>query len=584
MTIIKKYNLDKDEAKRDLIEYFQSLDRYKDWDFDAEGSALNLLMEILSYNTGQNGFIANRLSSELKLETAQKRSTVVSGANTLGGYLPKSARCSRGKIKIKINSFGNKAIPEFILVPKGQKFISTNGFEFFTIENYVIYPDTNGFASIDDVEIYEGRRISYEANGANNGFVISNENFDFNTLNISIDDSNAKQVGYEIDISQVEPESNVYFIKENFEGRYEISFGDGFYGKQTTASNKINVDYIVSLNLDEANGLSEFTTDPIDGFGDITIITETKTNSGSTRETIDSIKNNAPRFFSAANRAVNKNDFSYLIERNFDFVKSASVFGGEESRNFGNVFCVALNQNNEDITFSQKETIKEFLIDYTVASITTQFIEPEILEIFPLIEIILDPKDINFSVNNSRVIVQNSITNYGESISGFKSSYSSTDLSNFIETDLPGIRFIDVQTKINKFVPLKTNGSIETEIDFKVSLFHPFDGYGKEADGVIISTEIKDERTGIVYFINDDGFGNLRLYFNNENGQKTYVSEKQGKINYNTGKAELNPFPALALNEYTLRAIPAKNILEVKENSVIRLSGKNATVVIKTNV
>lgn len=582
MTIIKKYNLDKENAKQDLIEHFSSLDRYKEWDFSQDGSALNLMMEVLAYNSAQNAFVANRLASELLLETSQKRSIAVSNANTLGGYMPKTAQASRTNIKITINSFGDSAIPEYVFIPKGQKFFAENGYEFFTIENHVLYPDTNGFGTLDDIEIFEGRRISYIATGADNGFVISNKNFDLSTLNISVDGVNAVHVGTEIDVSSVKPDTICYFMKENFEGRYEVSFGDGFFGVQINHTNEIEVDYIVSTSLDEANGINVFSTDPIQGYSDITIIAQDRTHSGSIRETIESIKLNAPLHFSAANRAVNHNDFKYLIEKNFSFVKSTAVWGGEKSKNFGNVFISCINQNDENISVSQKQQIIEFLQNYTVGSISTILQDSKAVDIYPIINVTLDPKQLAYSTKNVKAIIQQSIDEYAESISGFSVEYSATNLSNYIEKNLSGIRHIKIENRINQYVELGT--TVETELNFDMAIYHPFDGYGKEADGVLISTEIKDPNTNISYFVNDDGYGNLRLYFNNDDGQKVYVSGKQGTVNYTTGEIKINPFNAMGSTSYTMRSTPAKDIIVAEGNTILKLTSNNAILVIETNV
>ena len=582
--IVKKYSLDKEKAKQDLIDHYKSIDRYKEWDFEQEGSGLNLLADMLAYNTSQNAFINNRLISEFFLESTQKRPMAVASANTLGGYLPRSAKCSRTRVKLTINFQKGAPVPEYIVVPKGQRFLADGGFRFYIKESHVLYPSSAGFASSSFLDIYEGKRVSYQVPGSQNGTVLSAINSDLSTLNIFINGLKARAVGIDIDISEVKSDTLCYYIKENFEGRYEITFGDGFMGYQTTDSDQVYVDYIVSENLDLANGLNVFTTDPIGGFSDITIEVEERTHSGSSRESLQSIKRRAPMHFSAANRGVNKNDYKYLIETNFPYVRSVSVWGGEEAeeKNYGAVYFSAINQNGDGINTSQKSSIKEFLNKFNVGSITPIAIDPIVSTIYPIITIVLDPNKVDYSVNNAKKIVTNSIKEYSDEITGFSTEYSSTTLSNYIGKNLMGIKYIKVENGINKVIP--AGYSSETEINFETALYHPFDGYNKESNGIINSTEIKDEKTGISYFLNDDGYGNVRRYYNDTNGKKVYVNDKQGTVNYSNGKIKIFPFNGLGQNQYTIVGIPSKNIIKATGNTILKLTSENAVVVIETNV
>lgn len=585
MAIVKKYSLDYEQAKRDLIEHFKNQSRYSDWDFDQQGSALNLLMDILAYNTSQNSFVANRLASETMIDTVQKRSNAVSIGNTLGGYLPKSAQSSRATVNVSVNSFGDSGTPEFVFMSSGQKFTSEEGFNFYTIEDQIAYPNSSGTAVFQEIEIYEGRRVAFESDGTDNGFVIASDRVDLSTLNVYIDDRRASQIGKDVDIGDVGSEDLVYSVKERFDGRYEVSFGDGVFGLTTTDSNVIKVDYVIAANLDDANGYSVFDTDTVETYSDITITSVTKSSSGARRESVDSIRRYAPLHFSAANRAVTVNDYKYLIENNFPFVKAASVWGGEEldNKNFGQVYISLIDSNDEIPTTSQKNAIKKFLEGFNIASVTSNFIDPTNIDLYPVIRIVLDPKEIDFNVSTAKSIVAGSIDRYGESLRGFSKEYSKTDLTNSIEEDLPGIKYMDVETGINRaFNATQTSGS---QINFDMPLYHPYKGYAKEKDGVILSTAIKDPKTGIEYFLNDDGEGNVRRYFvDSVTGKRTYVNNSQGTIDYSTGLVKIVSFNGFSTAEFTMRATPDRNIISSSRDSSLRLTSQNAVVIIEVNL
>lgn len=588
MAIINKYDLDYENSKQNLINHFKSIDRYKEWDFEREGSAANLLMDILSYNTSQNAFISNRTAGELFLNTCQKRSMAVSNANSLGGYVPMSAQCSRVSLQITVNSLGKgEELPEFIIIPAGQIFTSKEGgFNFYTKERYVLYPDSNGFATSGEVIAYEGKNVSFSGSILNNRLIFSNRNTDTSTINIFVNGQKCLRVGTEIDISELGPTTNCYFLKEDLDGRYQVDFGDGYFGKEVKESDTLNVSYIVALNIDSANGLSDFTTTPIGGYSDIKVTAFSKSHSGTGRETIDSIKRMAPLHFSAANRAVNKNDYKYLIERNFSFVKSCSIWGAEENENraFGSVYFSAINHDNQDISLDQINSIKDFMKDFSIVGIGFIFVPVKIVNLYPIISIVIDPNKVNFTEDNARLSVQKSINQYSNSINGFETEYSSTILSDLIKENLAGIKYIKIENRIIKNVNQGTDEYSSSLIKFEMPLYNPFGGYNKDGDGILISTAIVDPETGFSHFINDDGYGNLRRYYNDPDlGNKVYVNNNQGTVNYVTGEVKIFPFNGLSSGgSYSIRAVPSKDIITSKGNSILKLTGQNAIIGIET--
>ena len=73
---IQLTELDFDAIKNNLKTYLQSQDVLKDYNY--EGSALSTLLDILAYNTHYNAYYLNTVANELFLDTAARRSSVVS--------------------------------------------------------------------------------------------------------------------------------------------------------------------------------------------------------------------------------------------------------------------------------------------------------------------------------------------------------------------------------------------------------------------------------------------------------------------------------------------------------------------------
>ena len=89
--------LDFDSIKNNLISYLQSQSQFSDYNF--QGSAFNVLLDILSYNTAYNAFYMNMIANEMFLDTAVLRSSVVSQAKSLG-YTSRSAIAAQAIVEI----------------------------------------------------------------------------------------------------------------------------------------------------------------------------------------------------------------------------------------------------------------------------------------------------------------------------------------------------------------------------------------------------------------------------------------------------------------------------------------------------
>ena len=79
--------LDFDQIKNNLKNFMKSQSQFQDYDID--GAGLNVLMDLLAYNTHYNAMLAHFSLNESFLDSAQIRGNVVSRAGLLG-YVPRS--------------------------------------------------------------------------------------------------------------------------------------------------------------------------------------------------------------------------------------------------------------------------------------------------------------------------------------------------------------------------------------------------------------------------------------------------------------------------------------------------------------
>ena len=85
-------DLDFDTIKNNLKTFMKTQTEFLDYDF--EGSGLNILLDLLAYNTHYNAYYLNMVANESFMDTAILRDSVVGHAKTLG-YIPHSAKAAR---------------------------------------------------------------------------------------------------------------------------------------------------------------------------------------------------------------------------------------------------------------------------------------------------------------------------------------------------------------------------------------------------------------------------------------------------------------------------------------------------------
>ena len=235
------------------------------------------------------------------LDTASVRASVVSHAKTLG-YTPNSARAPIGTINVSLNNFPSTLTTATI--PAETVFTSTVddvSYQFVTISE-VTTPVSNGILSFSNVPIYEGtytkNRYTVDVKNVDQKFKLTSDRADTTTLKVQVFDSasssNFATYTLATDITQVSSTSNVYFLQECGDGRFEIYFGDGIVGRALSDNNVVVLSYVVT-NKTKANGATNFrTTATISGVTDVTTTTVSVASGGAEPESIQSIKLNAP--------------------------------------------------------------------------------------------------------------------------------------------------------------------------------------------------------------------------------------------------------------------------------------------------
>lgn len=534
--------LDFDSIKSNLKTFLRGQDTFQDYDFD--GSGLSVLLDVLAYNTHYQGIYNNLAVNEMFLDSARKRNSVVSLSKMLG-YTPRSAYSSQAIVNITVTTTGLG--PSILTIPAGKLFNTTvNGitYTFYNRDNITSSGPSTVY-TFSDVVIIEGKPLSFSYNvTAGSKFIIPNQYTDLSTLNVRVQESASSSyietyalAGSIVDITA---DSKVYWVKEIDNGLYELTFGDGNIGKSVVSGNIVHIDYFVS-SLDAPNGAKVFI------YGDsavipnsqLTVATTSPASGGSAPEDIDSIRFNAPKAYSAQNRAVTPGDYTALIYEYVPSAKSVSVWGGEDNIPpvYGKTFICIKPVGADLLTTQQKNDIlSTILSSRNIVSITPIILDPEYIDIEVSSSVYYNSRETVRAASDIETIVKDSILNYdANELQKFDSVFRQSKLSRIIDTSEPSIvsniTTISLRRKINP----KYNFSAE----YSINIINPIYSNGVPEDAVI-STGFYIKGSSNIHYLVDDGLGNIQLFYKSASGgSRIIVNPTIGTVNYAAGKINI---------------------------------------------
>lgn len=357
-------------------------------DYNFEGSNMNVLLEVLARNTFNHAFYLNMVGSEMFLDSATLKESAVSRAKELN-YVPRSRNSAEAVVNINITTANAQV--STITVPKGFYFQSASGGNtmLFSTNEAIILRNEGGSFSASNVAIYEGRIVTeYFVVDGDSSFPIASANADITSTSVTVQnssqDTTTRIFNRAFNLYGLDENSLVYFVEGHDADQYRIVFGNGVTGVKLDDGNIVAVSYRDTSGIG-GNGYAKFSKvsniQDASGnlFNNITADTVIASNSGAERETLDSIKFNAPRHYSAQDRAVTPNDFTILIRNNFPSIQAIAVFGGEEleEKRYGKVVIATKPYGQEITPQNIKDNIASFLKERTTTSITPIFTDPD---------------------------------------------------------------------------------------------------------------------------------------------------------------------------------------------------------------
>ena len=592
---------DFDEVKDNLKIFLKGQTEFKDYDF--EGSGMNSLLDVLAYNTHYLGFNANMLANEMFLDSASLRSSVVSHAKTLG-YVPTSARAATATVDVTLNTTALASAT----MEAGQVFTTTvegTDFQFVTAADVTASNIGSGI-TFNDIDIYEGTfvttRYTVDTSDVDQRFLLRDNRADTTTLTIKVQtsssDTTTATYTEATDITQVATDSKVYFLQEVEAGRFEVYFGDGIVGIALSDDNIVIMTYVVS-NKSDANGAAIFkNSGAIASITDVAVATVSSASGGSEAETIKSIKYNAPLDYAAQGRCVTAEDYKVYAKKLFPKTQSVSVFGGESgsfdsslgvvsTAEYGKVFISIKSTTGLELTSAEKTNLVKDLAPYTIASTTPVIVDPTTTFLILNTIFKFDTSATTSTAAELESLVSTTLQNYNTSdLEQFEGLFRHSKVLALIDnTDTSIMSNTTNITLAQKFTPTTTAATSYT-INFNNAFYNPHTEHNKASGGIITSSAfyISGDTTNLHYF-DDDGAGNLRLYYIS-GGARNYVDSTAGTVTYTTGQIIINSIyitsvdvvDGVSSTQIRITAIPNSKDIVPLRNQVLEIDFTNTKI------
>ena len=552
--------LDFEDVKASIKSYLRTRSEFTDYDFD--GSTLSYLIDTLAYNTYYTSFNANMALNEAFLPSSTVRDNVCNIAKLLN-YVPRSVSASKACLKIEVQTKQtNGAYPSSITLSKGT--VATGGNFIWNVlaDTTTTVSATTGIATFDTLMVHEGSIVTFSYNVTTfqkQTYKIPSEDADISTLSVRVkanESATSSDIYNRVDTTtSLTATSRAFFLSEGEDQRYEVRFGDDSVGRKVKDGEVILFEYLVTSGVD-ANEVTAFGFIGAlrDNLGiaynatDLTVETKQKSQLGAAAESIESIKYNAPRYYSAQYRAVTAQDYSIITKNIYSNAESVVAYGGDSLTPpiYGKVFIAVKTRTGSLLNDQTKKDIAAKLRSYAMASIDPVVIDPDNIYIYSKVFALYDT-GCGSTTSQIKSDINTAISQWASQtqINNFNSTFRSQSFEKAITLANKCISDISLQTTILKYINPATNQTNTYCVSTGGALYNSApsntDGTACKKEPILLSGNFRTfDRPGIDQYFEDDGFGNLRTFYNTGN-KKVYTNTAAGSVNYDTGEICFGP-------------------------------------------
>ena len=552
MPFTKFTNLDFDQIRAQIKDYLRANSNFTDFDF--EGSNFSVLIDTLAYNTYITSFNSNMVVNESFLDSATLRENVVSLARNIG-YVPRSRSASKATVSFSVET--DSTTPTLTL-EAGLVCVGTtnqSNYIFSSPEN-ITTTVSDGTATFSDINIYQGTflRNTFTVDGSlDQRFILNNSFIDTSTIVVNVRGVGESGLGKEYslvdNILNINANSEIYLLQEVQDEKYELLFGDGYFGKKLENGAVITVSYVVTDGT-EGNGAASFAfsgrfldnlNNTVVPTNTINVTTVNSASNGGDIESIDSIKYFAPRIYSSQYRAVTARDYEAIIQLVYPNTESVSVVGGEEldPPQFGNVVISIKPKNGDYISDFDKQTILTKLKNYALSGINQQIVDLKVLYVEIDTGVYYNSSQVS-NVNDLKTRITDTLTTFSSSnINKFGGRFKYSKVCQTIDNVDNAITSNITRVIIRRNLKALINQSAQYELCFGNQFYYKPEGFNIKSTGFTLGG-----RTGTFYFTdvpNGDGTGVLSIVRESTSEGKYIVEVKSaGTIDYTKGEILIN--------------------------------------------
>jgi uncharacterized protein YqfB (UPF0267 family) len=559
MPFTKFTNLDFDQIKTSIKDYLRANSTFTDFDF--EGSNFSVLIDTLAYNTYITAFNSNMVVNESFLDSATLRENVVSLARNIG-YVPRSRTAAKAQISFDVSTGSSSRT---MTLQAGLVCVGTsdNTSYTFSVPENISTKIVDGTASFNDINVYQGTFLTkqFVVDGSlDQRFLLDNSYIDTSTIVAYVKGISDTGLGREYslvdNILNINNSSEIYLLQEVQDEKYELLFGDGYFGKKLDNGAVITVTYIVT-NGKDGNGASRFSfsgslRDSSDAIiipsNAVAITTNQKSQNGSDIESIDSIKYFAPRVYESQYRAVTARDYESIIKKIYPDTESVAVVGGEEldPPEFGTVTISIKPKNGTYVSDFNKSLILSKLKQYSLSGINQKIIDLKILYVEVDSSIYYNSSQTSTS-NSLKTKIESSLSNYASSVdmNKFGGRFKYSKVLQVIDNTDNSITSNITKVRIRRDLKTLTNQFAQYELCFGNKFHINPAGFNIKSTGFKISidpdtvylTDVPNKTSS--GDLDGSGMGILSIVKSLSDGTNRVVVKSAGTIDYTKGEIKL---------------------------------------------
>ena len=595
MPFTKFTNLDFDQIKTQIKSYLRANSDFKDFDFD--GSNFSALIDTLAYNTYITAFNSNMVVNESFLDSATIRENVVSLARNIG-YVPRSRSAAKAQISFSYNTTSTSSTA---VLSAGLVCIGTveNTNYLFSIPNDISTTIVNGVATFNNIDVFQGTflRKQFAVDGSlDQRFLLDNSFIDSSTIVVRVADLNDTSFGREYSLANnilnINSTSEIYLIQEVKDERYELLFGDGYFGKKLSNGDKITASYIITDGKD-GNGPKNFAYagrvvddlgNPIVPSSDVVITTNISAQNGGDIESVDSIKYFAPRIYASQYRAVTARDYEAIIQSIYPNTESVAVVGGEEldPPEFGQVLISIKPKNGDYVSAFDKQNIQSKLKNYALSGINQKIIDLKVLYVEIDSAVYYNSSQVS-NVNEVKSKVMSVLNTFSTSnINKFGGRFKYSKLGQIIDGSDNSITSNITRVIIRRNMKCLLNQSAQYELCYGNTFKKNPNGFNIKSTGFTLANQ-----SGTLYFTDvPDATGDMGVLSvvreSSESNEFTVVVKSAGTIDYKKGEIivnTLNITSTIASNDIIeIQAFPDSNDVIGLKDLYLSFSVANSTI------